>query len=833
MNSDYFYWFFDTLRALPLALWIFVGLGVPYALLLLPRRDWRHRMMVLALGFLCGASLLTMWMFILGTLADSQNQPLLRFDVIFFGTIVLAIVGVVGVIIKMRRTKAIVQAPVRLTTFEKWLIVGMVAIMLTVFITTAFWTFTAYDTWWVYGFQGRLYMLTQRISQDIGYYPPFMSLQYAFYQLAFGQINDHFARVVVPFMFVGSVFSAYNLGARVFENRRIGLLTATIWAFYPHVGEWAQMGDLEIPLTYAFTLSATFFLMAWHEPRPYYRRNYALIAGLVFGVAMWTKPTGGAFVWGVGLMVIAEMIRARGKIKLWWARFEVAVLTGIACVPLGAVWYIRNIAYGHAPVDFPHSSWLSLARRSGDLFGWLLLALGLLLIFLITQRREKISAQFMALVGVGGGFILVGVMPSMPWLNPDRLNAPASYLSFVEWDFVLIGGALVLWALWQYKRRYATGDIWTASGKIFHALLLATPYFITWFYAYSYHYRLSFAIVPLLILPNAVILAQFPPLLIHPVTRRLGYALGSILLFIIVLNPIFSATANRDVDYLWDGTYPDDKSKYMTVNGPLVLLADKLIDYRNRTGKEPIVLAPGEQQLPFFFPLMSITSNTLPMRLSELDGASHFLYGTLAGWRYRDEQIGVVNNQVVGSLARRDIMTQMFFNSDATFQYELYELTHKNRFQVQPLGVMYDQSVMFGDFAQLLGEDMSNSEFWGNNIYINLLWQVNQQPAQDYMPFLELVDAQTQVVVYRWEKPIAQSEHCYYSTLAWETGEIILDEDKIFIDPAHRAEVPSGRDYRLRLGMYRADDPAKTPITVMIDGIAHEYFVFRAIFRHG
>ena len=40
------------------------------------------------------------------------------------------------------------------------------------------------------------------------------------------------------------------------------------------------------------------------------------------------------------------------------------------------------------------------------------------------------------------------------------------------------------------------------------SLLLALPYYLTFFFSYSYHYRLGFAIVPLLALPSAVALAS-------------------------------------------------------------------------------------------------------------------------------------------------------------------------------------------------------------------------------------------------------------------------------------------------------------------------------------
>ena len=165
----------------------------------------------------------------------------------------------------------------------------------------AYWPFTAYDALWVYGYEGRLYALLGYIPKTIGYYPQFLALQYTYAQL--GGINDHMARAVLPFLHIGSILATYVLGSRLI-NRRTGIIAAAIWALYPSVGEWSRAGDLEIPLAFAFTLAAAFFLLAWtgHEPR----RRYALIAGVLLGVGLWIKPTMGAFILGIGLMVRAR-----------------------------------------------------------------------------------------------------------------------------------------------------------------------------------------------------------------------------------------------------------------------------------------------------------------------------------------------------------------------------------------------------------------------------------------------------------------------------------------------------------------------------------------------
>ena len=368
------YWLLNTLSVWPLLLWTVLGMGLPWALLLLPRADWSRPAIVAGLSIAFGPAWLSAWMFVLGTIGAAQESTLLRFDLTLTGTLGIALMGTLLAWRKRQRSQGIRRNDAPLGFDEKLLLGLIVCALLIRLIVTAYWPFLAYDSLWVYAYQGRLFSLLGEIPQTIGYYPQFMQLQYSFLQLGFGQIDDHAARAVIPLMHLGSILAAYTLGAML-SSRRVGLILAAIWTLYPHVGDWARVGDLEIPLSFLFTLSSAFFLAAWHQPDKALRRSYALIAGLVFGIAMWTKPTAGAFVWGVLLLCVVDLLRLRLNWRAWWPRLETAIITGLACIPLGAVWYLRNALLGHPLLVFPHPSWLDLARRSGDLFGWPLLTL--------------------------------------------------------------------------------------------------------------------------------------------------------------------------------------------------------------------------------------------------------------------------------------------------------------------------------------------------------------------------------------------------------------------------------------------------------------------------
>ncbi len=327
------------------------------------------------------------------------------------------------------------------------ILLGLFLLLAANVIVTAYWPFIAYDTQWVYGYNARIFVTHERIPDDMGYYPQLIPLGYAHMQQVWDlfrdpAINDHAARVIVPWFNAASVLMAYVLGLLAFQRRRVALLTAAIWAFYPHMAAWAGAGDLEITLTLYMTGAAAFFIAAWRAVDA----RLAVISGLLLAGALWTKPTGGALALGVMLYVafyavhrvrkafttedtestekyegkkkekqekkdnlnrrdaedaekkqvemrenpLSSFLRALcvlcGKSK-FFAKLRIALIVGLACAPLGGMWYVRNMLLGHTAVVFPADYWHNFAQRSGQEFGWPLLIAALAAGGLILHHR--------------------------------------------------------------------------------------------------------------------------------------------------------------------------------------------------------------------------------------------------------------------------------------------------------------------------------------------------------------------------------------------------------------------------------------------------------------
>jgi 4-amino-4-deoxy-L-arabinose transferase-like glycosyltransferase len=808
------YWLTQTLSALPFAIWIYLILGMAWALVILPRSEWHQQATVVALSILLGGAVSSAVMLALGVVGAQTQESLLVTSWVQGLILVLTIMGWLLVFWKWRKTSAEdnTNTPRRWYWDERLLVLLIILAVIVRGVVIAYWPFTAYDALWVYGSQPRLYFLTGIIPNSIDYYPQFLQLQYLFMQLGVGAIDDHAARVVVWFLHVGSLLAVYALGNRLF-GRRVGIYAMAIWALYPHVSQWGYVGDLEIPLAYSFTLSSLFFLQAWQTNDNNKRRQWAIIAGTVFGIAMWTKPTAGAFIWGVVILVITDLVRVRFRWREHSPRFSVAFWTGLACIPLGSIWYIRNILLGHDAVRFPHPSWLERATRSGDMFGWILLAVVLLLVYLFTTQKKRPH------IGLSlGGVVLIalGIAPSLPWLNPARLNPPESYIQAGEGALLLAGTLLIVLALWRYRQpeKQFPSDV----RLLLWGYLLVMPYFLTWFYSYSYHARLSFAIVPILLLPSAVIVARWTASFIQHKRRVSHFAYGVAIVGLALPGALGTYFApSVETDWLWTDRYSSDYERYQVQNPGLALLSAYLSGYERETGEDVRVMAAGEQRLPFFFPLREITTDVVPTTLAELEGYTHFVYGSHARWRYEDDCIAPQETQIVGSLGRVEIFEPYFVFGDGTFRYELYELRVEERFDLDAvnMGNVADEDVVFGDWARYLGHSVSTTEFSrGFTVYTEWAFEALTPANESYVMLLEIVDPNSQDVLTSWQLQPLPHAHGSYDTRLWEKGEVVIWRGRIDY-PADLPDPPCGNyDFVISFGYDSEQGFERIPVSI-------------------
>jgi hypothetical protein len=498
------------------------------------------------------------------------------------------------------------------------------------------------------------------------------------------------------------------------------------------------------------------------------------------------------------------------------------------------------VLLGHRAIIFPDAYWQTLAARSGVEFGWPLLALIVLVVWVLVSSRQSSVASHQSntesqsptslkiwQLAIGIVLVAAGVWPSI--YNSGRIGITDDRIGIWEWLALAAGMVIVGITLWRWARGRWTDEGRATAAKIGWLWALGLPYFITWFYSYSYHYRLSFAIVPLMIMPTAVILVKLRDSLQssavshqtiqYRVVRLLGVIIVVALAIPGIINPLYDGNAGWD--WLWTDKLPDDHARYASGNEALMNIVDGLQKYIDEHPDTPLrVVAPQVKRLPFFFPTADIQINTMPTKLDQLNGVTYFIYGKPeAGGDFNTFVPG--QNQVLSALSLAttstdvgsNIMRRAWGDDDGIFKYTVYELHLKNRFKVPYVNAPVSEGeVEFGGFVRLIGYDIGGLDFWlKRRLIMHLDWQVLAQPTANYMVYIHLRDKNDNVI-QTWDGPVSwTNDGNMYSTLVWEPGEYIVDERSLVFN---QPDAPLGAGYSIVIGMYDLATGQRVPVTI-------------------
>ncbi len=809
-------WLLPTFALLPALLWFFLGVGLPYALIILPRTDWRNRLLVVALSLAISPLLSTAVMFVIGTFGRFSTLNIL------IGTAAVCALGVPFALRRARLPVSEQPATAPFSLIEAALIAAIIIAVLLRFWNTAYWSFTTYDALWVYGYNARLFFLEGNIPTRIGYYPQQVALAYTYGQLLWGEINDHAARTVLPYFALNSILLTYLGGARLF-SRRAGLIAAALWTLYPQHAVWSQFGDLEVTVTGYFAGTTAFFILAWRERQV----RYAVISGLLLAAALWTKPTSGALIQSLILIgaaaVFWQVIALRGVRwrALWQALWQnhlvrCVILTLIAAFPLGGMWYIRNVLYGHPMLVLPDGYWQEAAQRSGQELGWLLLIALLCLPFAARRLPYALIGYVLLCVGAlpsafGGGLPTLAELRTMA-VGQIATSILPTRLGVLEYAVLGLGAALMIWSLlpkWRALSGTQRGSLWLIA-----AFLL--PYGITWFWSYSYHFRLSFPLVPYFCwLLAAQVDAILKRVRLPHVARSVKVAASLIVIFALAAVGWWSVLSALPT--VLTGELPTDDAKIAAGNPALMDLVTFLREQRAELGRPLKVISPGELRLNFFFPQDDIRGDWFPTTLDQIADVDYYIDSSVSHRLYTIRR--QFYNQIIASRTRMEVLWRAFTTDDGIFRFSAYEVNNVKRFhKPEPNGKLGAQ---LGDFAYLHGWDLNNLTFsTGQPIHLVLWWEALQAADLEYSVFIHLWDEANQraVMIFggqpmegAWQVWYGVSgEHFTqaYPTRLWQTGEIIKDEWRVPVPE----DVPAGQ-YELRIGMYDPISGARLPIT--------------------
>jgi len=119
-------------------------------------------------------------------------------------------------------------------------------------------------------------------------------------------------------------------------------------------------------------------------------------------------------------------------------------------------------------------------------------------------------------------------------------------------------------------------------------------------------------------------------------------------------------------------------------------------------------------------------------------------------------------------------------------------------------GARYDVGAQVGDEIALAAFRLDERAARpGDIMTLTLNWRALLTPSARYKVFVHLLDANDRVVAQRDGEPVGDTR----ITTTWRAGETIADNYGILVEPG----TPPG-EYRIEIGMYRADNGARLPI---------------------
>ncbi|MCB9436800.1 MAG: glycosyltransferase family 39 protein [Anaerolineales bacterium] len=822
-------WLEPFLAATPTMAWFFLGIGLPWAFAILPRRDWHDWATVSAVGLALGPLFGTTWLFVLGSFGTFTWFTALS------GTLVLAAMG--AAIAWPRRLEGVTDLPepaaprYRSLTTTLWVMIAL-GILASAW-DTAFWPFLRYDTLWTFGYNAKIFMLEGHIPARIDYYPQMVPLTFTFAQLSWGEINDHAARAAVPWFILSSTMAAYLLGWRVYGQRIIGLVTAAFWLLSPAALVWSSSGDLEHVVALYFTLGIVFYVLAWRT----LDWRYSVLSGLMVGGSMWTKPTAGAYVLGVGLvMAFALMDAYRRSAWPWFGeRFRITLLSMITAAPLAGMWYIRNILLGHRWTNLPAAYWQDLAQRSGLQLQWLWILVVLVTSWLLINAYRQHDWQRAVLVLAAFALISIAILPTMlmipadgwsrdtTWAAINGIREPQRPMSLIEGVLLLVGVALLLWQgrlTWQQLATDHRQAVWLSWG-------VGLPFFAVYFWSFSYHYRLGLTITPLLQAPVAALLvALLLPILSQNRARRIA---TNTVIVLLCLPSLLAATYHTALNTFNDTGIDTDREKYAYANPALMQTVEVLEDYAATQATPNLrILAPGENRLSFYFPDWTINDDFIPTDVTNLQGydvyinySGGFLWTaydlipnqvwawTRLAWVYPLPPVGETwapDGPYGQPIARvlKPIFTPI---DDGRQRHELYAIDVEAAFaDVTPENPLTD--VIFGDTVQLLGYDLPTTTFQrGQTLTLKLYWRGINPPTTDYSVFVHLIDSETGEILDQVDGDLMGG---LFPLRILSHDMILQDKREWAID----ADLPPTRKAEIHIGVYNPVLGPRLPVTV-------------------
>lgn len=324
-----------------------------------------------------------------------------------------------------------------------WALLAVAAIVL---INAFYYPFIGDDVLIRYGPQAKSIYQSGRLPNSLWGYPPLVPLLFVETWFGAGGPNEHLARLVIAAIGIALLAATYLLG-RETVGRRGGLLAAVYVGITPMFVDNATLAYTDIPATFPMTLAVLFVVRWWKAGR----KVDGLLAGLLTGVAIFTKQSALAWLPGLGVVSTGWLIATHNQPHTYrWRRaFSGLGLLLLPALLVGAPWYVRNALI---------KNWGSAVPIAGEFH----------------------------LLGEGVGWL--GMVPP--------LTAPADF-GWVPVLFYGVGWIIGFVGVGRAVAQAVRGNITdTPVDLLFSAFII--PYWLAWWQRFSFSSRFLLLILPMM-----------------------------------------------------------------------------------------------------------------------------------------------------------------------------------------------------------------------------------------------------------------------------------------------------------------------------------------------
>ncbi|HEX3052282.1 MAG TPA: hypothetical protein VHP83_16600, partial [Aggregatilineaceae bacterium] len=324
------------------------------------------------------------------------------------------------------------------------------------------------------------------------------------------------------------------------------------------------------------------------------------------------------------------------------------------------------------------------------------------------------------------------------------------------------------------------------------------------------------------------------------VSRHLGKWIGGVIT-VGAFALAVAAASEFTVKHWRQGNLKTDQDKYDAGNPSLMVVVHHLETYAAERGERPVVVAPGEDRLPFFFPTWDIrvprNPKQLPTRVEDLEGVDVVVGGSVLDFLWQEAglypnslkaemnvgetyyRVGVYGpgeerwTTVLQPIALHPTGDPAY--DDGINRYVMFTVHPEARTILLKPGGALPNEVVFGGFARLLGFDAVSLEWYrGQRIPLILYWQPTDAAPPDinYSVYIHILDAEGNLLrtenggTVQWDGVPMMGQ---YPTLYWRPGESIYD----FWDLRPPMDAIPG-PVQVKIGLYDSISGERVPVTI-------------------